>query len=281
MSSFSRFQKRNGAYKTETNERVNSHFIMKGYPSIQINGTSGEKVQAAVHSRQEKDEGYIYTYKNSPLLIGSVWEAKGLHLLVDEEIIVIKDVDWHKYHCLLCNVDIDGNWGYFLGPEKKHVDVQLKEEVFLFSQQKPVLVLAGQPLKFQDKVMIKNRAWLVEEFDSISTDGITYYSLTPTTMSKEVIEEHKDEPAFVEEYVEPILQVQEEEQHEEVTLVNTGARITISTEGGYFKSSTNALKVLRHTGKLVEFEIPFGITDFTIEYKEEGDICQRQYQVVN
>lgn len=281
MGSFSRFQKRNGAYRVETNEKVNNHFIMKGYPSIQITSASGEKIQAAVHSRQEKDEGYIYTYKNSPLLIGSVWNAKGLHLLVDEEIVVIKDVDWHKYHCLLCNVEIDGNWGYFLGPEKKHVDVKLKEEVLLFSQQKPVLVLAGQPLGFQDKIMIKNRAWLVEEFDSISTDGITYYSLTPTTISKEVIEEHTGEDGFVEEYVEPILQVQEEEEHEDVTLVNAGATVSITTQGGYFKSSVNALRVLRHTGTQVDFEIPFGITDFTIEYKKEGDICQRQYQVVS
>ena len=33
---------------------------------------------------------------------------KNLPLLVSEEITIIKDVDWHKYIALICNVEIDG-----------------------------------------------------------------------------------------------------------------------------------------------------------------------------
>jgi len=67
-------------------------------------------------------------------------------------------VNWHKYHCFLCNLEVDGLWGYFIGPEKKHIDLQLHKQVVLTSTQKPLLILAGMPLKFQDKIMIHGRA---------------------------------------------------------------------------------------------------------------------------
>ena len=28
-----------------------------------------------------------------------------------------------------CNLEIDGLWGYFIGPEKKHIAVELNKEV--------------------------------------------------------------------------------------------------------------------------------------------------------
>ena len=38
-----------------------------------------------------------------------------------------------------------------------------------------------------DKIMIKNRAWQIQEEDNLSTPGISYFSLIGTTMSKEII----------------------------------------------------------------------------------------------
>ena len=78
-------------------------------------------------NKQEKDYAYIFTQLDDKLSIGSTWAAKNLHLLVTEEITIIKDVNWHKYHALLCNVQVDNQWGYFKGPEKSFLDVCLKK----------------------------------------------------------------------------------------------------------------------------------------------------------
>jgi hypothetical protein len=57
------------------------------------------------------------------------------------------------------------------------------------SSQSPVLVVGGTPLEYRDKFLIKERAWSVEEYDNISTEGITYYTLAQTTISKDTKKE--------------------------------------------------------------------------------------------
>ena len=191
MTSFSRFQERNKK-RTVAQNKLNTSFIFKGYPSIEIQGSADQKIQASVVNKQEKDYAYVFTQTQDELEIGSVWAAKNLHLLITEEITIIKDVDWHKYHALLCNVQIDNHWGYFKGPEKSFLDVVLEKEVVWESPQKPVLVLPENVLNFRDKIVIKGRAWLIQEYDGISTPGLVYYSLKPTTISKEVAAENTD-----------------------------------------------------------------------------------------
>ena len=108
MSSFSRFQDINQK-RGIANQQTSSGFIMKGYPSISIkNAVTNEEQDACVVNRQEKDLAYIYTHLNKPIEVGSVWGAKGLKWLISEEIIIIKDVNWHKYTAFLCNVEVNG-----------------------------------------------------------------------------------------------------------------------------------------------------------------------------
>lgn len=116
-NSFTRFQKRNGDYKKAAQSKLNTHFIFQGYPSIEIkptnihldeDGNPVEKpLQACVVHQDDKDAGYIYTQLSNELQVGSVWAAKNLHMLVDHEVAIIKDVNWHKYHYLSCNVECD------------------------------------------------------------------------------------------------------------------------------------------------------------------------------
>ena len=240
MTSFSRFQERNKK-RTVANNKLNTNYIFKGYPSIEIKGSADQRVQASVVNKQEKDYAYVFTPLADNLSIGSVWTAKNLHLLITEEITIIKDVDWHKYHALLCNVQIDNHWGYFKGPEKSFLDVALEKEVIWESPQKPVLVLPENVLDFRDKIVIKGRAWLIQEYDAISTPGLVYYSLKPTTISKEVVAENVGKPIYVEKYeevkpeivVEPI---QSYDLKDSSIRISANTSITLSTEEGYFKS---------------------------------------------
>ena len=283
MTSFSRFQERNKK-RTVAQNKLNTSFIFKGYPSIEIQGSADQKIQASVVNKQEKDYAYVFTQAQDELEIGSVWAAKNLHLLITEEITIIKDVDWHKYHALLCNVQIDNHWGYFKGPEKSFLDVVLEKEVVWESPQKPVLVLPENVLNFRDKIVIKGRAWLIQEYDAISTPGLVYYSLKPTTISKEVAAENTGKDIYVEKHEEPIVNIVENPisllSEASVFHISPNVPITLSTEDGYFKTTNKNLKIQKRTASMVVFSIPFGISEVAVEVKEKGDIVTKTYRVV-
>ena len=275
MTSFSRFQERNKK-RTVAQNKLNTSFIFKGYPSIEIQGSADQKIQASVVNKQEKDYAYVFTQTQDELEIGSVWAAKNLHLLITEEITIIKDVDWHKYHALLCNVQIDNHWGYFKGPEKSFLDVVLEKEVIWESPQKPVLVLPENVLNC--------RAWLIQEYDAISTPGLVYYSLKPTTISKKVAAENTGKDIYVEKHEEPIINVVENPisllSEDSVFNISPNVPITLSTEDGYFKTTNKNLKIQKRTASMVVFSIPFGISEVAVEVKEKGDIVTKTYRVV-
>ena len=283
MTSFSRFQERNKK-RTVAQNKLNTSFIFKSYPSIEIQGSADQKIQASVVNKQEKDYAYVFTQTQDELEIGSVWAAKNLHLLITEEITIIKDVDWHKYHALLCNVQIDNHWGYFKGPEKSFLDIVLEKEVIWESPQKPVLVLSENVLNFRDKIVIKGRAWLIQEYDAISTPGLVYYSLKPTTISKEVAVENTGKDIYVEKHEEPIINVVENPisllNEDSVFHISPNVPITLSTEDGYFKTTNKNLKIQKRTASIVVFSIPFGISEIAVEVKEKGDIVTKTYRVV-
>lgn len=283
MTSFSRFQERNKK-RTVAQNKLNTSFIFKGYPSIEIQGSADQKIQASVVNKQEKDYAYVFTQTEDELEIGSVWAAKNLHLLITEEITIIKDVDWHKYHALLCNVQIDNHWGYFKGPEKSFLDVVLEKEVIWESPQKPVLVLPENILNFRDKIVIKGRAWLIQEYDAISTPGLVYYSLKPTTISKEVAAENTGKDIYIEKHEESTINVVENPilllSETSVFHIGPNVPITLSTEDGYFKTTNKNLKIQKRTASIVVFSIPFGISEVAVEVKEKGDIVTKTYRVV-
>lgn len=282
MTSFSRFQERNKK-RTVANNKLNTSFIFKGYPSIEIKGSADQRIQASVVNKQEKDYAYVFTQTQDELAIGSIWTAKNLNLLITEEITIIKDVDWHKYHALLCNVQIGNHWGYFKGPEKSFLDVALEREVVWESPQKPVLVLPENVLEFRDKIVIKGRAWLVQEYDAISTPGLVYYSLKPTSVSKEVAEQNAGKSIYIERYQEPGVVIIDNPVQmlnvESVEVVSKNIPITVQTQNGYFKSNKRVEIINREDDKVV-FIIPFGVEEVEIEIKEKGDRISRIYRVV-
>ncbi len=264
-NAFERFQQRNRLMQNAEN-KVNTDFVFQGYASTtMINDADNAITQIAyVYNKQENDEGYIYTHYDEPLSIGSCWNVKGLHFLIDEEMVIIKDVTFRKYHALLCNIEADGTWWYF--KKEDYIDVSLKQDSFIKSLAKPILVTAGKPFDYNDKVMIADRAWLIQEFDNYTHKGVTYYSITPTTMSKDEIEARVDDKPVI-------------EKAETITLDNdTEYKIIpnhiyeVATENGYFRTSCSVLENVSRTSNLVKFSIPFGVDVVEIEVKQQGEI---------
>lgn len=266
MNNFKRFLEKNKIRANAIN-KGNSSFIINGYNSTIIKNNDNIEFSAAIVNQQEKKSAYIYTNKEDVLDIGSAWEAKDLHFLIAEEITIIKDVNWHKYIAHICNVEINGLWGCFIGPEEKYINLTLQQTTVLTSEQKPILILPSNSLEFGDKIIIKNRAWLVQEFDNITTEGITYYSLRPTTISKNVeensIEKNADKNVVIDENIKEI--------GENIYSVLPNTPITITTYKGYFEYDNHSIEVLEHKSNLVKFLIPIGINEVIINIKEGGN----------
>lgn len=291
MNSFERFRNRNSK-RMEARENLNTSFIFKGYPTITL--TNEEKkldcsgremfvtttVTASVVSEQEKDKAYIYTTVNDDLDIGTVWGAKGLHWLIAEEIITIKDVNWHKYLAYLCNIEVEDSWGFFKGPEKNYVNIKNEQNASLESLQRPVLILPANILGFEDKIVINKRPWLVQEWDTISSPGVVYYSLRATTISKEVADEHADELVYIEraqERITPVIIEPEQKEETDIYYIGNEIDITLSTEQGYFGFDNKQIKIKKRSATSVTFMLPFGVTDVNIETKEGGQVVTRRY----
>ena len=306
MNRFERFRNRNLKHG-EAAQEVNTHFIFKGYPSTKLQNRNtaawleeirhkilytenneplsiditpvdfATEIQAAVVNQQEKDKAYIYTQLNTPLPMGSIWGTKTLCWLIAEEIITIKDVNWHKYLSYLCNIQFEYVCGYFIGPEKRYINIANEKDASLESLQKPVLVLPEGILGFKDKIVIKDRPWQVQEWDAISSPGLIYYSLRATTISKEVAEEHEGEDVYIERAkneTTPIIITPTEVNNKNI--INNNIDITVSTEEGYFKYNKK-IAVKRHTATQVIFSIPFGITEVTIQTKKDGEVVSTTY----
>ena len=269
MNSFERFRQRNSLRMVAENN-INGSFICNGYPSAKIekDGEPGTICQAAVVNKHEQDLVYVYTKTENPLDLGSVWGVKGLNFLIAEEVIIIKDVSWHKYKALKCNVDIDGFKGFFYGPKKSHIDTDLKKEFLVFSSQEPVLALASNcGLKIGDRIVIGDRGWKIIESDAISTKGITYFSLVAATISKEVTEsgafvEGKEEVKLDNYTKDPIITV------DNIIYTNANEEITLESIGGYLSFGNSApITITNRTRTTVTLKMSFGAKEVRVKRK--------------
>jgi len=280
MNSFERFKKLNQD-RVVANDNISTKFVFNGYPSTTITSTTGVAKTAAIVNRQEKDLAYIYTYTSDPLDIGSVWSAKNCHWLISEEFVIIKNVKFHKYLAYLCNTQVGTNYGFFKGPQESAINVALKEKVLLQSQQHPILILGGQPLNIDDKILISNRSFTVQEMDNISTAGITYYTLKLGTMSKD-----KSGSATTGVIEQPVIEnpdIISTPTYNPTTgkyKISAGIPITLSTENGYFLSSNKEVKSSNLSSTSVTFAIPFGVDEVTITTKSNGQNVVTNYEVI-
>jgi hypothetical protein len=145
---------------------------------------------------------------------------------------------------------------------------------------KPVLALQTGLLAVGDKVYIKGRGFLVQEFDEISNPGIGYYSLVATTIGKDDLEKNKDKTFFIIKKKEANINYGNKNNEEIFVSIVPNQTTLISTERGYFKSSLNSIKVLSITEREVSFSIPFGVDTFTVTTLKNGREYKTTYKAV-
>lgn len=115
---------------------------------------------------------------------------------------------------------------------------------------------------------------MVSEYDNISSDDVIYYTLVPTTMSKNT--------SNIEKAPEININITEDTNiFDNITEVAHAQQIELSTENGFFKTSNHKIKILKRTSSQVIFMIPFGIDEeVNIQVQEKGGIVTKTYRAV-
>jgi hypothetical protein len=151
------------------------------------------------------------------------------------------------------------------------------------------LILANSDLKIGDKIMIKGRAWRIQEEDILSTPGISYFSLEATTMSKEVIEEaaaaesdfiiehqpvidadaHIEKSAIATEEVATMSIRETDGGEDNVIWVEQLEEVEIPTHHSYVVFSNKKVKPIKINSNYVVFALPFGIDETDVTVKNE------------
>lgn len=70
MNSFERFKNKQRR-RDAANKHYNAQFVFNAYNSVIIKNGE-DKVEAAIVSKQEKDQGYIYTHSDTQLDVGTI-----------------------------------------------------------------------------------------------------------------------------------------------------------------------------------------------------------------
>lgn len=281
MGAFERF-KAAQTQRAVANRNFNAGFLVNGASAATIVNTFDKtiKISAAVVNKQESDIAYIYTDLQNPLEIGSIWEVKSLHLIVAEHIEVIKDVKWYKYKCYVCNAQLAPDlWGYFKGPEASYINIALKQEAVIQSQQKPILVTTANRLTYKDKILINHRPWQITEYDDISQPGLVFYSLKPTTISK--IEEDEAKTIFkaAEEIPTPVAAANpHKDDQEKIIYVIPETPVKIKLYDTFFDYS-GAIQILNRDSQYITIALPFGVKDAAITFTSKNGM-RNTYQLI-
>ena len=143
------------------------------------------------------------------------------------------------------------------------------------SQQKPILVTASDKIHFRDIIVIKGRAWIVQEYDAISTAGLIYCSLAPTTVNKQVLEEYADKDAIISHFEEseqaPVFKdevTEEEKVPNNLITIAPNKLITLNTYNGYFVYDNKNIKIQKRNLDTVVFSLPNGVNKVTVQVKK-------------
>ncbi len=122
---------------------------------------------------------------------------------------------------------------------------------------------------------------MVQEFDSISTEGITYYSLTPTTISKDVAAAHGDDDCYIVKYTSNYVVEDTPAEKEGYIEVQPEQNITLTTEDGVFTYTNATLQVKARTATSVTFSLPFGCSEVTVNTREAGEQVSTTYRLAD
>jgi len=260
--------------KKECYDKRSAAFINTGRLSQDIiHKRLDEEIKAAVvfTYKEGPDETYVYSFIEDDLLKGDYFIYDNVEYLVYEDVkLTDKDVDYKKQRAVECNVTFTHNLinytAYFASSIRAITEDQFIGNQAILPDETPLLIVPTGALTVGDTFTIDNKAWKIQEYDSITNRGISYLYLERGIVSETVV---------ATEIVEPIYK----DDVPSSTTLRPMTEYTFATELGYFVAIPK-VDVLSRNALEVTFRVPFGIPNVQISTKVGGTATPIDYEVV-
>lgn len=147
--------------------------------------------------------------------------------------------------------------------------MKLKENTFLLSSNEPVLVCGdNRALSINDTFLIKNQAWRVQEYDNLSQENVTYYTLARSTISKDTKVEKPAQTILPFENIsgdqDADLKAEGELPLDSPVYYQPGEKFTLSGGQSYTVSDKAAIKLVSRTANSFTFMLQPNVEKVTI-----------------
>lgn len=275
MSKFDLFRSRM-ANEEKCRQKFETSFITEGAAPIVIHILRLDEDRDATMvftDAEGPDSAIVFTPKQvdreQDLLKTDYYTWDNKMYFVYEDVIIARDVSYIKQRAYQCNAKVyilendnfgrdDDFGGYFISSLRSYVDVEFQQKLNVSDKEKPILIMPSADwIKIGAKVEVGGKPWKVIDYDSITNPGVTYMSLERDFFKKgsDMVE------------------------NTDVNILHAGIENTITTQDGYFNSSS-PLIIKSRTASSVVFEIPYGIENVSITTMENDIEKTINYKVV-
>lgn len=271
--------------RTEVNTNVTirqaSEFIEKSASSVDaLRESTSTNIKAVIISEQKEggNETILFTYTKDNIQTGEFITYRSKTYLVYGQYEIIFSDEFKKHKLIECNVELKfGNQiqkAYYISSLRRYNAMRDLSNTYLpyeFSSQKPMIITkANTNIKFDTRFIILGEAFIVNEIDKISNQGIYYLSIEKTTKIQGV-------DNLTTNVTQPVPEKQIEILQGDII---AGDNITISTNFGYAEFSYD-VDIISKTATTVVFEAPIGVSSLTVSTKNSGgSIVTTNYRIV-
>jgi hypothetical protein len=271
--------------RTEVNTNVTirqaSDFIEKSASSVDaFRESTGANIKAVIISEQKEggNETILFTYAVDDITVGEFITYKTKTYLVYGQYEIIFSNEFKKHKLIECNVELKFGdkvqKGYYISSLRRYNnmnDLSVTSIPYQFSSQKPIIITKqNTDIKFNTRFIIIDEAFVVNDIDKISNQGLYYLSIEKST-------KYHDIDDLVNSVTGTIPQKEIEVLSGDII---AGDNITIQTNFGYATFSSD-VDIVSKNATTVVFEAPIGISQLVVSTKNaQGNIITTNYRIV-
>lgn len=271
--------------RTEVNTNVTirqaSEFIEKSASSVEaLRESTSTNIKAVIISERKEggNETILFTYAEDDIKIGEYITYRNKTYLVYNQYEIIFSKEFNKHKLIECNVELKfGNQvqkAYYISSLRRYNSLRDLSNTYLpyeFSNQKPIIITKQNTnIKFDTRFIILDEAFVVNEIDKISNQGVYYLSVEKGTILHDVDNVSTS-------VTQPVPAKTVEVLSGDIT---AGDEVTITTNSGYAEFSYD-VDIISKNATTVVFEAPIGISSLVVKTKDgNGDIVTTTYRVV-
>jgi hypothetical protein len=276
-----------GTFRNRTDVNTNvtirqaSEFIEKSASSVDaLRESTSTNIKAVIISEQKEggNETILFTYADDAIQKGEYITYRNKTYLVYNQYEIIFSQEFLKHKLIECNVTMKNSnvnqKAYYISSLRKYVSLGNDTDSYIpyeFSTQRPVLVTkANVNIKPGDRFLLSGEAFVVNDIDKMSNNGIYYMSIERGTII----------PGIDNTSTQTAISIPTPVVDNLTGDIIAGEEITISTNSGYAVFSSD-VDIISKNAIQVIFEAPIGVKNLTVKTKDSGgNIITTDYRIV-